>query len=151
MQCKRGIFYQYLFCLDLRKFRLRQVDALAQLAECLHELAELLLGLVSEHADLLAAQREPRARVGAQSAHLLAELCRALTGIALRSLRAAVRLQLVGRQIERLLRNGLLRRFFSARFGCGGCLLLLSGVMIVLSEVLLHWLKKRGTKRFAEL
>ena len=44
-----------------------------------------------------------------------------------RSLRAAVRLQLVGRQIQRLRRNGLLRRFFSARFGCGGCLLLQGG------------------------
>ena len=35
--------------------------------------------------------------------------------------------------------------------GAGSCLILMSGITVVLSRVLVAWLKKRGTKRFAEL
>ena len=46
---------------------------------------------------------------------------------------------------------GVSGALLAPRLGAGGCLLLLSGVAVVLSRVLAAWLSKRGVKRFAEL
>ena len=46
---------------------------------------------------------------------------------------------------------GVSGALLAPRLGAGGCLLLLSGVAVVLSRVLAAWLSKRGAKRFAEL